>query len=142
MTITTSQGCNWTPSAQSQAGSFNCMITATITYSGCTITMTNESFQTYCDGNNQCSFTEINNIAQTIKCDGSSWTSTITSNGQTLTETGSCSCQKPDVVAVPSPSAAGAVTPPPPNAGSSKAPSTSTLLFMVCAVACGIIGTM
>ncbi|KAI8579476.1 hypothetical protein K450DRAFT_199483 [Umbelopsis ramanniana AG] len=142
MTITTSPGCNWSPTAQSQAGTSSCMITATITYSGCTITMTNESFQTYCDGNNQCSFTEIDGIAQNLKCDGSSWTTTTSTNGQTLTETGSCTCQVLNVAAVPSASTTGPNIPPTPSSGSSTMLRTSTVLLMLCVVAFNIAGNL
>lgn len=138
MTITTSPGCNWSPTPQSQAGTSSCLITATITYSGCTITMTNESFQTYCDGSNQCSFTEINGIAQTLKCDGSSWTTTTSTNGQTLTETGSCTCHVLDVAAVPSASATMPSIPPTPSSGSTNMLRTSTLLFILSVAACAI----
>ncbi|KAG2179742.1 hypothetical protein INT44_006590 [Umbelopsis vinacea] len=135
MTITTSPGCNWSPTAQSQAGTSSCMITATITYSGCTTTMTNESFQTYCDENNQCSFTEINGIAQTLHCDGSSWTTTTSNNGQTLTETGSCTCHIVDVAAAPSASTTGPSIPPTPSSGTSTMLRKSTTLLMLCLTA-------
>ncbi|GAB5593790.1 hypothetical protein Unana1_08690 [Umbelopsis nana] len=61
---------------------------------GCTATFTNESIITTCDASSNCAFGPINNMVVTVLCNGSSWTLTDNSGGTTVTETGSCTCEK------------------------------------------------
>ncbi|KAM3578701.1 hypothetical protein VKS41_008901 [Umbelopsis sp. WA50703] len=151
MTITTSPGCSWSPSTQSQSGPFSCMISASMNSSGCTATLTNESFQTYCDDSNQCYF-EINNINETLICDGSSWTTTTAIGNQSVTGSGSCTCQALGAAVNPSTSTTsttGSSTQATPSSGSSTPTSvsstlvrTSTALLMVYVVAFSIVGNI
>ncbi|KAI8579475.1 hypothetical protein K450DRAFT_300331 [Umbelopsis ramanniana AG] len=156
MTITTSPGCSWGPSIQSQNASFNCIVSGTMTSAGCTATLTNESFQADCDEYNQCPFTEINNIKQTLTCDGSTWNITTAVGSQKVTGTGTCTCQAVDATSNSSTSAtgsstqatvsAGSSTPSSgsstPSSGSSTLVRTSTALLMLYVVAFSIVGNM
>ncbi|CAO3670538.1 unnamed protein product [Umbelopsis ramanniana] len=164
MTITVSPGCSWSPTTQSSGGSFNCMVTASMNSSGCTATLTNESFQTDCDDNYDCDFTEVNNIKQSLICDGSNFTITTAIGPQSVTSVGTCTCQA-GAAANPSASttgsaasgsstpasgsstpASGSSTPASgsstPTSGSSTLVRTSTALLVVYVVAASIVGSL
>ncbi|KAI9283720.1 hypothetical protein BC943DRAFT_327560 [Umbelopsis sp. AD052] len=126
MTISLSPGCSWSPSTQSQTGSFNCMITASMNSSGCVATLTNESFQADCDENNKCSFNEINNIQQSLPCDGSTWTVTTAIGPQKVASSGSCTCQQGDAAANPSASTSESSSQAAPSSASSSSSSASS----------------
>ncbi|KAG2179740.1 hypothetical protein INT44_006588 [Umbelopsis vinacea] len=154
MTISVSPGCSWSPSTQSQTGSFNCMITASMNSSGCIATLTNESFQADCDENNKCSFNEINNIQQSLPCDGSTWTVTTAIGPEKVASSGSCTCQQGDAAANPSASTSESSSQVAPSSASSSSSSaasshssassnlvrTSTALLMLYVAAASIVG--
>src|ERR1700731_3143942 len=94
MTITASSGCNIGPSSQAMIGNSKCNFSMTWNSPGCTATFTNESIITTCDASSNCAFGPINNMVVTVLCNGSSWTLTDNSGGTTVTETGSCTCEK------------------------------------------------